>query len=218
MSRSVAFGFVCAVSLVLLAGCPGDESSGGPSGDLVCDDGTQTQRACPGLDSTGRASALETLQAWDQSVKRKFPNARWLGGISGIYIGRDGRLLDEDFTIGEVLGMPIPSSTSWQCNFCNPDGDVPQESIHFTTAVGGTCGAVMQCQAVNCGVVQERDFPVIDSPEAVAVAFPDDPADTVYGVSLILDLGSHWTVSRMDVRSQVPAAVKVDAFTGEILP
>ena len=217
MKRVVVVGFVCLASGLFLA-CPGDETSGGPSGDLVCDDGTQTQRACPGLGSTGRATALETLQAWDQSVKRKFSNARWLGGIQGYYIGRDGRLLEEDFPIGEILGMPIPSSTTWQCNFCNPDGEVPQEMVHFATVAGGTCGAVMQCQTVNCGVVEERTFPTVDSPEAIAIAFPDDPADTVYGVTLVLDLGNHWAVNRMDVRDQVPASVKVDAFTGDILP
>lgn len=218
MKRWLTLASMCVLCATAQVACPGDESSGGPSGELVCDDGSQTQRACPGLASTGRATALETLEAWDQSIRRKFPNARWLGGIAGYYIGRDGRLLEENFTIGEVMGMPLPSTTLWQCNFCNPDGEVPQEMIHFTTVAGGTCGAVMQCQTVNCGVVQAGDFPTIDSPEAIAVAFPDDPADTVYGVSLVLELGTHWTINRMDVKGQTPAMAKVDAFTGEVLP
>lgn len=210
--------------LILLAfavGCPGDDTGGGGGkGELTCDDGSATHRECPGLGSTGRATAIETLQKWEASANAKFENVKWLGGISGLYIGRDGRVLAEDFTVSttEFMGqvLEIPSVTSWQCNYCIGGGPVPHDKLHFTTVAGGACGAVLGCDELNCDAAPEYALPTIDSDQAILLAFPDDPDNTIYGVQLVYAIDDDWTVSRMDVRGQVPAAAKVDSRTGEV--
>lgn len=216
MKRTLVLSAALA-ALSLLPSCF-ENDGGSPSGDLVCDDGTQTQRACPGLASTGRATALQTLAAWKDSLKGRFPNAVWLGGMEGLYIGRDGKLLAQDFTISEVMGYKVPSSTTWQCNFCNNDGPVPQASIHMTTAAGGQCGALMQCQVFDCTKVESYAEPAIDSDQAIRTAFPDDPDPTYYSAQLVLANGRFWSVSRMGVLDQVAASAKVDCDTGALLP
>jgi hypothetical protein len=217
MKRSILLSTVLA-SLTLLTACPTDGGNGSPSGDLVCDDGSQTQRACPGLATTGRATALQTLAKWKESLAPRFPKALWLGGMEGLYIGRDGKVLDQDFTLSEYMGIKIPSSTSWQCNFCNNDGPVPQASIHMTTVATGTCGALMSCGVFDCSKVGTYVPPAVDSDQAIAAAFPGDPDPTYYQVQLVLENGRFWSVSRLGVLNQVAATVKIDCDTGAVLP
>ncbi|HEY3549283.1 MAG TPA: hypothetical protein VGK17_24690, partial [Propionicimonas sp.] len=74
MLRSVAL----LSSIVLLTGF----SCGGPTG-VPCATDTTTRAQCPGSPATKRATAVQTLTAFQSSIRSEFSDAIWMGGIMG---------------------------------------------------------------------------------------------------------------------------------------
>lgn len=195
--------FALLATMLLLTGLSCGEavpcSVSGSSDDAV---------SCPGGPSTKRATAVETLKAFESSIRGEFPEAIWMGGIMGFNIGRDGKVLDQS------PGLLRP--TTWFGNFCNNSGTVPMDSLHFDTTAG-ECTVVRTCQVVDCSKVPVHTFPAIDSDAAIHAAFPSDPDGTLYTMQLVQDVSSNWSIVRLASDGQANGdAVLVDSETGEV--
>lgn len=189
------------------AGCPASDSTGG---NLECST-TNTRSECPGNSSMHRMTAIQTLKAVDESFKGQFPNAVWMGGIAGINIDRDGKVMDKGPLI-DILGTQMENATGWTGNYCSDAAATLGDQLNFDTTKGN-CTGLRTCQAYNCTAVQKYDFPKVDSDAAVKTAFPNDPAGTLYSILLVMQNGAYWSISR-----EGAAAVKIDVNTGAIVP
>lgn len=202
------------LALGAFAGCPTEGGSGG-GGDLACDAGMSTRKTCPTDPNVHELTAVEALQELKDSFEAQFPEAVWMGGIAGLYIGRDGRSRDEGVKI-TYGGFTIENASGWTGNFCvdQPEAQA-DDQLNFDTS-NGDCTALRNCLVVNCNAVTPRAFPAIDTPAAIQAAFPGDPSDALYQVQLVLDLGNHWTITRY-VEGGGGESRKVDATTGAVI-
>ncbi len=218
---------------IALCGCPTDGTSGTDVGDLPgtdnpgidnpsvggslpCADYTNTRLACPTSPDVHTLTAVQTLQKMKAMFEAGFPGTVWMGGIAGISIDRNGKAVDKGPTISGT-GFSFESPSGWTGNFCVDQGAV-DDSLNYDTS-DGACTAIRSCQSVNCNAVPTTYvFPTIDSPAAVLAAFPSDPADAWYNISLVLGNGTFWTVTRLAINGQTVATVKIDSDTGAVIP
>jgi hypothetical protein len=186
-----------------------------PSDEITCDRGLNTRHECPGSPATSRATALQTLEAVEGSLRAQFPNAVWLGGIAGLGIDREGRGMDQGPMV-DLGGITMEDPTGWTGNFCNDDGPVPQDQLNFDTTKG-QCTVLRNCEVYDCSAAPRYARPAVDSPAAIQAAFPDDPPGTLYGLELVLAVGNYWTVTRTPADGSQPVSVKIDAASGAVI-
>jgi len=211
-----AFRFPFLVLLLSLAGCPLGGSGGGGD-DLVCDDGMGNRLDCPADPDVHRLTGVQALQAMQASFQDPFPGAVWMGGIAGVYIGRDGKSKDQGPVIN-AGGFQLENASGWTGNFCvDQPTQEADDQLNFDTS-NGKCTALRTCLAVNCNAVTPAAFPAVDTPAAIEAAFPGDPADTFYSVQLVTALGNYWQITRAAIGNQVAESRKVDTQTGALIP
>jgi hypothetical protein len=166
-------------------------NSRAPSQDrIVC---SSSYVVCPsGI--PGDATPLASLKAATPYAVATEKDAVFAGYFSGHAIGRDGR----------------PSSVAgsgWNFELCSKtDGHV----VDLVISAAGCSGAALCDKAYPCS---PGDPPAIDADQAIATAFPDDPAGTLYEVVFRLDYGRAWYVAR---KSNTKLVRKVDADTGAL--
>jgi len=200
-----------------LCGCPiGGSSTSTGGGDLACSiDANPVRATCTTSPNVHTLTALETLNEMKASFEAQFTTVTWMGGITGLYIGRDGKSLDKGPVI-TVGGYSMENGSGWTGNFCNEQGAV-DDSLNYDTT-DGKCTALRTCLAVNCNAVTPHAFPAIDSPAAVEAAFPTDATGNWYSVTLVMDIGAYWTVSRLAINGATADTKKVDVTTGAVIP
>jgi len=166
----------------------------GSSGQCVSGTSTCAQ------DARGK-TALELLNSWKGTIAS--PDAKWMGGLQGQYVGRDGK-----------LNGTAAEGTFWQGNFC-----APQELFHFETTMvtDQACTQQRSCQQGPCTGF-DYALPAVDSAAAILAAFPDDGADARYGVMITCAIKRVWNVSRVAEGSYAFEFKKVDADTGQVVP
>jgi len=148
--------------------------------------------------------ALEAARAPAQSIVGGTP--KWVGAFAGLKITRAGLPSMEPET--QILGTTIYAS-GWVFKYCAGLDEVVFGAGPPDTTIEKGCGMF------NCDAVASFTPPAVDSPAAVAAAFPSDPATTVYNVDLNLLAGPRvWSVTR---RPNGPT-VKVDADSGAVVP
>jgi hypothetical protein len=208
---------VALTATLALCGCPTDSATGGGGGDLECADYTNTRVTCTANPDVRLLTALQTLEAMKASFETQFATVTWMGGIAGIAIDRDGKIMDKGPMVG-TAPLVMEMGSGWTGNFCTEQGAV-DDALNYDTT-DGKCTAVRSCLAVNCdaAVASAYAFPAVDSPAAIQAAFPGDPAGTLYNVSLVLGNGSFWTVSRMGITGQTFETKNVDSNSGAVIP
>lgn len=168
----------------------------------AADDGPGTDpggSACVAL-PPGPAAAVRTgndaILAMLDWTRQAYPAALWNGLLTGTSVGRDGR-----------------TGASWNGGFCGGT-DHGLNLIVSASQPGQFVTGV--CVPGRCASQTAFAPPAIDSPQAILAAYPDDPADTVYGLALnlYLDDSAYWTVTNMTTG----AFRKVDVVTGAVLP
>jgi hypothetical protein len=181
----------------LVAGCGGNGSSGACGAD--CNMKSDCSSVGASLTAVQALAAGRTAAAGALSGTPK-----WVGAIQGLKITRPGT--PSMVADAEIGGVKIFTS-GWVFKYC-----AGMDEIVF--GAGPPTGSAQRgCGTFDCAQITEPAAPAIDAPQAISIAFPSDPADTVY--DLFLNLGSRvWQVT------QRPNAlsVKVDADTGAIVP
>lgn len=129
-----------------------------------------------------------------------------VGAVKGLKITRAGIASMEPES--EIFGTKIYAS-GWVFKYCGGLDEVVFGAGPPDTTVEKGCGNF------NCEAIAAYQPPAVDSQQAIAAAFPSDPATTVYNVDLNLLLGPRvWEVTR---RPNGPT-VKVDADSGAVIP
>jgi hypothetical protein len=199
---------------VSLLACGGDGADGGDGagkpgggsgeGTLACSDPSASQGgrvACPG-GSPSVDTALPTLQALRTIAEATSDDVKWLGGMLGQQIARDGTPTGGTFTI-------------WMAGFCLGATAASGIGDGLNLSTNGTeCLADRQCEALDCSKATDPPFPLVDSKAAIMAAFPDDPATTSYGLSYTAAIGDYWAVTSLASST----IVNVDATSGDVIP
>lgn len=209
----------CLVVLMALSGCGGSDSpssgaggggsgtttsTGSGGGPIPCakpDDPNNGRVACPG-GSPKAEDALATLADFRTIADGTGKSVKWLGGILGQQIARDGT------PTGGALSL-------WMAGYCL-GGTGPSDlgdALNLSTN-GTECLAQNNCQAADCSQTIDNPLPKVDASAAIAAAFPNDPAGTTYGVSYTAAIGDFWQVTS----SATGTSVKVDATSGMVIP
>jgi hypothetical protein len=188
---SVAKSFVPGLALGLAALAPAGCGIGG-SGSLSCPSNgkvpveIRSEISAKAALETGRAVATETFGA----------PAKWLGGMAGVSIDRDGTPKE-----GALV-------TGWAFTFCNG-----LDQIGFSVGPPQSSGECVS-NAVDCSKVTEPPAFEIDSKRLLEIAFPNDGADATYSMQLTLLTSPTWTIHNIATN----VTVKVDPQTGAIVP
>lgn len=198
-----------------LAACGGDDTGGGTggtsggtttggAGDIPCAQPTDPNNgrvACPGGSPTSD-TALPTLTALKQVAEGTGEDVKWLGGMLGQQIARDGT------PTGGVL-------TLWMAGFCLGGTSAMDLGDALNLSTNGTeCLAERQCMALDCSVSPVYPVPTVDVDAAIQTAFPTDPAGTTYGINYTAAIGNYWTITS----SASSTSVKIDGSTGAVVP
>jgi hypothetical protein len=195
-----------------LAACGGGDDSGGggaggggtTGGPIACAKPTDPNNgrvACPG-GSPAAEDALATLGDFRKIAEGTGESVRWLGGVLGQQIARDGT------PTGGTLSL-------WMAGFCL-GGTGPSDlgdALNLSTN-GAECLAQNQCQTLDCSQSPDYPFPKVDASAAIATAFPNDPAGSVYSVQYTAAIGDFWTIGN----AATSTTVKIDATTGAVVP
>lgn len=202
MNRSLGSVFVAFVlGTFVVVGAAGCGGGGGGACGVAC--GMKSTCGAVGNNLTA-LGALEAARGPAESIVGAAP--KWVGAFKGLKITRAG--LPSMEPESEIFGTKIYAS-GWVFKYCAGLDEVVFGAGPPDTTIEKGCGQF------NCGAVASFTPPVIDSPGAIAAAFPSDPATTVYDVDLNLLLGPRvWQVTR---RPSGPS-VKVDADTGAVIP
>lgn len=176
-----------------MASCGLFGGGGGGSGSLSC----PTSDWVP-VDIAGTATAKEAWEAGQPIATDALGgDAKWLGGMTGITIGRDGR---------PKTGALV---TGWAFTFCH-DMDQVGFSVQPPKS-GGQCAV----NVVDCSKAPDFTPFAVDSPELIARAFPDDGADATYGLTLSLlnPDTPNWAIRNITTGE----TKQVDPQTGEVV-
>jgi hypothetical protein len=192
----------CAVALALsLAACGSNEASrgGGPSpnaavptnGKIACG---AVWGSCPPSITAG-GTALAAYEDARPVAEASEPDATWTGYIGGHAVDRAGH-------------PTSVADSGYRVDFCSKE--TGHMLYFFVTKTG--CSAVNLCdKQYPCSAGGEP--PKIDADAAIAAAFPDAPASTLYDILFESSYGRRWLVAKKDAPSLVN---KVDADTGKV--
>lgn len=201
-SRSLIVVTIASIAFAVAA-CDSDSGGGGGGSCAPQCNGDKVGCSALGSDLTA-LGALDAARPLAKDILGAEPV--WMGAFAGIQITRDGTPSQEPTTLGTLQGY----MSGWVFKFCAGMDDVvfgagPQVS----TAQYG-------CQDIDCSQATVTAVPAIDAKAAIAAAFPNDPADTLYKVDFLpmLHGGQRvWTVTNTTTQT----AVNVDADTGAVV-
>lgn len=182
-------------ALTLASGC----GLGGGRCGAEC--GMKSTCASIGSGLTAR-EALSAAQAQADGVVGA--GARWVGAVKGLKITRAGTPSPEPES--EIFGVKVYAS-GWVFKYCQGLDEVVFGAGPPETTVEKGCGNF------NCAQVTPTMPPAIDSAQAIAAAFPDDPPDALYGLDFNVLLGTRdWRVTKLPSGP----SVLVDGDTGAV--
>lgn len=184
------------------AACSSPGSRGGgpsinsvaPAADrIVC---SEYYQPCPSSVLQG-GTALEELANTQSMAEASAAGAEWSGYFEGRDIDRSGR--------------PTTNAKSgWNFEFCAPaSGNI----VDFSIGKGGCSAANLCDKHYTCGA--PTAVPALDADDAIAAAFPGDPATAVYEVIFVTKGGRAWAVAHKETPDRF---VGVDSETGALLP
>lgn len=179
-------------------------SGGAASASIPCaqpSDPNSGRVACPG-GAPASGTALPTLAAFRSIADGTGKSVKWLGGVLGQQVARDGT------PTGGTLSL-------WMAGFCLGGTGASDLGDGLNLSANATeCQVGRDCQALDCSQSPDYPFPVIDADAAITAAFPSDPAGTTYGLSYTAAVGDFWSVTS----SATGTSVKIDAKTGAVIP
>lgn len=190
-----------AALVLLLAACGSNEASrtGGPkvnapaptNGKIACGDYYGT---CPASIAAG-GTALDSYESARPVAEATESDATWTGAFAGHAVDRAGK-------------PTTVADSGYRFEFCSKASG---HLLDFYVTKSG-CSAVNLCnKSYPCGSASE--LPKLDVDDAIAAAYPDDPATTLYEVAYSPKYGRRWLLARKDAPNVVTT---VDADTGEV--
>jgi hypothetical protein len=195
--RSVAV--LVSSCFLLVAGCGAGDGACG----AACNAGKQ---ACAPLATDLTAhGALAAAQPLAAGVLSGTP--KWAGAFAGVKITRQGTPSQDPDS--EIFGTKLYTG-GWVLKFC-----AGMEEVVFG-AGPPTSSIEKGCNTIDCNQLTAQAAPAVDAPQAIAAAFPSDPADTLYQVDFN-PLAFQKRVWRVTRRPNGPS-VEVDADTGAVAP
>ena len=200
MARSV-LPSVFAVLVLVACGSTEASRTGGPHVNdqtpsetrITC---SASYAVCPSAIAAG-GTALSSLESARPLAEASEKNAVWSGYFSGRALDRTGH-------------PTAVADSGWNFEFCS--GDTGNVVDFYITKTG--CSAADVC-GKNYPCAAEAQLPKLDADQAIAAAFPDDPASTLYVLGYAPKYGRRWLVARKD---DTQAVVQVDADTGAVVP
>ncbi len=187
-------GWVGLLSLIVMfPGCSSSLGSGnsdlpkeGVTSAVACADPLDSRpvSACPGLVRVGVVSALDVLDLLAPAALAAYgPSAGWTGWIRGVGIAADGTL-----AASGTSGF----TTAW----CDGENELMFDTTAGECAVRNACDCVAQgdCRGpCEASAVQQ---PAVDSPAAIAAAFPGADVSDTFDVVFDSAVGNWWSVRR----------------------
>ncbi len=159
--------------------------------------------ACPEVSTLPSGTAKAAVDALLRVALAAYgTGARWAGVVAGTGIGRDGKPL-------------ATASSGWALAYCDAANVLQFDVTAGICAARNLCDCVVAgtCGGMACDATNDKAFPDVDSDGAIKDAFPEDPVEASYNLSLDVRTGQ-WAVTRVS-----DGAVKVvDATTGTIVP
>lgn len=188
-----------ALAALLLVGDVGCGAAGGSDCAPACGQ----KSSCTKIGSS--ATALEALNAGLTAAPLALGQGpKWVGAIEGLQILHDGT---PSQTPAAQVGNTSVYVSGWVFKYCSG-----MDAVVYGAGPPKS-SAQKDCGDFDCSAIATYTLPAIDSPQAIAAAFPSDPASTLYTVDLNLLAGARtWQI-------QSPTAtVTVDADTGAVVP
>ena len=212
MMRATACGAVLVVTACVGACSATPEgAAAAPTGGGGCAPTCGRETApCPALGT--EMTALETLAATERLAKSIGGGTpSWWGLITGLDIRRDGKPLQVPSRTVDAGGKPL--------DFYMSGWALKQSSGTYElqfSAGPQVSSATASCTPGGAATLAAIEPPKVDSPAAIAAAFPSDAATTRYGITFSPRTTSNRRI--WVVKSGAGGQKNVDADTGAVVP